>query len=235
MLIDLHAHSSGISRCCKKPIEDVLSVAVENDIDGVVLTNHYLKNYVADGDYVAFARRYMDECKRAIALGKERGIPVFWGIELTPEYDPRVHLLIYGVPWDFIEKNATLFDADLAAIYRTVHAAGGILVQAHPFRNGATVQDTRFLDGVEINCHPRYAHTYSRELSDIAADGGLILTCGGDYHADWHRPKCGVYLPDDIEDSVALKDYLLSAESLRLCVNEIEDNTLREVHHRRKK
>ena len=38
MLIDLHAHSSGISRCCKIPAPKVLEVSRDLGLDGIVLT-----------------------------------------------------------------------------------------------------------------------------------------------------------------------------------------------------
>jgi histidinol phosphatase-like PHP family hydrolase len=44
MLIDMHAHSSGISTCCQIPYDKVIDTAKENGMDGIVLTNHYQKN-----------------------------------------------------------------------------------------------------------------------------------------------------------------------------------------------
>ena len=38
MLLDLHAHSSGISRCCKIPAPTVLEVSRDLGLDGIVLT-----------------------------------------------------------------------------------------------------------------------------------------------------------------------------------------------------
>ena len=40
------------------------------------------------------------------------------------------------------------------------------------------VLDTDFLDGVEINCHPLYGNSYSKELMEIAEKERLIVTCG---------------------------------------------------------
>ena len=211
MLIDLHLHSSAISTCCKISLEDGLTLAKEMGMDGAVLTNHYVKNYVKDDDYAAFARRYMEECKRAVTLGKELGMPVFWGIELTPEYNPKVHLLIYGVGEDFLLRYPTLFDWDLPTIYQRVKEAGGILIQAHPFRYGEHLQELRYLDGVEVNCHPGCADTYLERVYRIADENGLILTCGGDFHKDTVRPLCGMYLPDDLADSKAVAEYLKTA------------------------
>lgn len=222
MLIDMHAHSSGISRCCKITAEDAIKKTSESGMDGLVLTNHYVKNYVGDGDYAAFARRYMEECDKAVALGKQLGIPVFWGIEVTPEFDPVVHLLIYGVPYDFLFQHSQLFDYDLPTLYRVVKEAGGVLIQAHPFRNGARVLDTKFLDGIEVNCHPKYDRTYRAELFEIAAKEGLRVTCGGDFHNDTHRPRCGMYLPDGVQTSAQLGQYLATAHRVKLCVQETD-------------
>lgn len=60
MLIDMHAHSSGISRCCKIGGEEMLLVAKNKGIDGVVLTNHYNKNYITTNAY-DLAKRYVEE------------------------------------------------------------------------------------------------------------------------------------------------------------------------------
>ena len=46
MLIDLHAHTSGISRCCRIPAPEVLRRAKEVGLCGIVLTNHYTKSYL---------------------------------------------------------------------------------------------------------------------------------------------------------------------------------------------
>ena len=62
MLIDLHAHSSGISRCCKIPAPKVLEISRDLGLDGIVLTNHYQKSYVKDGTPREFEahRKFLD-------------------------------------------------------------------------------------------------------------------------------------------------------------------------------
>ena len=56
MLIDMHAHTSGISTCCRIPAPDVIKAALDAGLDGIVLTNHYQRSYVKDGDAAAFAK-----------------------------------------------------------------------------------------------------------------------------------------------------------------------------------
>ena len=82
MLIDLHAHTSGISKCCKIDAPGMVRVAKDAGLDGVVLCNHYDAGYVKNGDTVAFARRYVEEYEYARACGEEIGCSVLFGIEL---------------------------------------------------------------------------------------------------------------------------------------------------------
>ena len=220
MLIDLHAHSSGISHCCRIPYDEVIRTAKEAGLGGIVLTNHYPKYYVTDGDYAAFARRYTEEFRLAKAYGDSVGMKVFFGAEVTMERYGGAHLLLYAIPESFIEENPTLFDWTMEEMYNRVKAIGGTLVQAHPYRKVKNLLPTEYLDGVEVNCHPLYGKSDFADMVEIATENHLILTCGGDYHADTYRPKCGVYLPDTLADSVELGRYLVEAPSLTLCVHE---------------
>ena len=220
MLIDMHAHSSGISRCCRITYEKVIDFAREVGLDGIILTNHYDKSYVDDGDFSAFARRYTEEFRRARAYGEAVGCSVFFGAEVTMARHDGTHMLLYGIEEGFIEENPCIFDLTEEELYRLVKSMGGAMVQAHPFRGKGYLLDVRFLDGVEVNCHPLYGKSDFADMLKIAEENRLILTCGGDYHADTYRPKCGVYLPDDLKSGVDIGRYLLSAERLKLCIHE---------------
>ena len=225
MLIDLHAHSSGISHCCRIPYDEVIRTAKEVGLDGIVLTNHYPKYYVTDGDYAAFARRYTKEFRLTKAYGDSVGMKVFFGAEVTMERYGGAHLLLYAISESFIEENPTLFDWTMEEMYSRVKAIGGTLVQAHPYRKVKNLLPTEYLDGVEVNCHPLYGKSDFADMVEIATENHLILTCGGDYHADTYRPKCGVYLPDTLADSIELGRYLVEAPSLTLCVHEPNTET----------
>lgn len=229
MLIDLHSHSSGISRCCRIPAPEVLKQAKKIGLDGVVLTNHYQKSYLGDWDVQSFVEDYVNEFRYAQRLGSQMDCRVFLGIEVTMELYPNVHILIYGVGEEFLREHPKLFDYSLEQLYKTVNEHNGTLIQAHPFRNGTHVLDTSFLDGVEVNCHPLYNESHCQELLEIAKSAGLIMTCGGDFHADTYRPRCGMYLPDSISDGVGLGEYLRKADSVKLLVHEPNTECAREI------
>lgn len=223
MLIDLHAHSSGVSQCCRISYDAVIHSALDNGLDGIVLTNHYQKSYVCDGDDSAFARRYTAEFRRAKAYGDKVGCKVFFGAEVTMEQCGGAHVLLYGITEDFIEAHANLFDLTQEELYHTVKSAGRdhiAMVQAHPYRRQKHLLDVRFLDGVEVNCHPLYGQSNFPDMVEIATKNRLILTCGGDYHADTYRPKCGMYLPEHLQSGVEIGQYLLDTDEVQLCIHE---------------
>lgn len=221
MLVDLHAHTRGISTCCRIHAPEVIDAAKAAGLDGIVLTNHYQKSYIKDDDFAGFAARYVAEYRHVAEIGRAAGLTVLFGIEVTMAQHGNVHMLIYGVGEDFPLRHPALFDYTQEELYRLVRDSGGVLVQAHPMRRNKNVLlDPRFLDGVEISCHPLYEGTHYDELAAYAADHGLILTCGGDYHADTPRPHCGVYLPDGME-SKKLGQYLKTVPRIKLFVHEI--------------
>lgn len=71
MLTDLHAHSSGISKCCRIPYNEVIQTALQNGIDAIVLTNHYQSSYIGEDGLDGFVERYIDEyCRSVRSFGR---------------------------------------------------------------------------------------------------------------------------------------------------------------------
>ncbi len=231
MLIDLHAHSSGISDCCKASGADILAAAKAVGIDGLCLCNHYYVKYLERrGESAAeFAKSYLTEYNAVKSLADKAGMRLFFGIEVSPEPHPNVHLLVYGVEQDFVLQHPEMYHYTQAELYAVVHQNGGYLVQAHPMRKGKNVLlDPKYLDGVEISSHLLYDGTHYAELATYAKQNGLLLTSGGDYHADTPRSRCGVYLPEDLTSTHTMMKHLCDTDSIRLVCQESADEPSRE-------
>lgn len=214
-------------------VDEVIGIAKKTELDGVVITNHYQKSYIIDGQAKVFAEKYIEEYNNAINIGEKSGIKVFPGIELTLEKYPSVHMLIYGVEDSFIMDNLNMYDYTQRELYERVKEAGGAMIQAHPFRNGTTVLDVLYLDGIEINCHPLYEFSYSGDIINIAKKNNMTVTCGGDFHADSYRPKCGVYLPEYVDSSDKLRDYILKSEEIHMCVQEPDTKEIKDIYYKK--
>lgn len=222
MLIDLHSHTAGISFCARKDYKGICEDTLKAGIDGFVLTNHIADYYPGKHglDYKGFCEKYLEEFYKTEKYGKEIGLKVFFGLEVTMDYHMEAHLLIYGADDKFLLSNPPLNEYSLEELYKLVKANNMALVQGHPFRNGYHVEDTRYLDGIEINCHPKHS-SMSNVIPKIANDNKIMITCGGDYHADTsYRPKCGVYLPDDIKTGKDLANFILTTKNVKLSIHE---------------
>lgn len=232
MLIDFHCHSSGVSLCAKATYQEVIDMAIEKGIDGLILTNHFDSWYFESIDRTQFIKNHLDEYKKAKEYGEAKGFRVFYGIEVTSKIYKDCHFLIYGVEFDFLNRNPDICHFSLDKMYNAVHKDGGVLIQAHPYRYGCTVVDTDYLDGVEINCHPKYFHSYAERLLEIGKAENKIVTAGSDFHSDTYRPVCGVNLPSFIKDEKMLAEFLKSANSLELTVQEPNEDEIKTLFTR---
>ncbi|MBR4090523.1 MAG: PHP domain-containing protein, partial [Mogibacterium sp.] len=95
MLIDMHAHTSGISHCCKAGARDIMLAAKAAGIDGLIISNHYQESYVT-ATPADFARAYADEYYYAKSFEAETGVRLFFGIEVTAKLHENAHILVYG-------------------------------------------------------------------------------------------------------------------------------------------
>ena len=216
MLIDPHVHSSGVSPCSRRSPEKLIAEYIADKMDGFVLTNHCDKNWMERlkfESYKDYCQAHVDEYEKTKALGEKYGIKVFFGVEVTALYNVAIHYLIYGISPEELLDSPILFTLSQEELYNYCKENGYALIQAHPYRNGATPQNPKFMDGVEINCAPNYKVTMEKELREFAAENDLRLICGSDYHGDTYKPRqCGIYIPDTVSDEKQLRDFILSTQ-----------------------
>lgn len=224
MLIDMHAHTGEISTCCKVGAKEIIDSLSDAEIDGIILTNHYIKSYIKDGTPKDFAERYVTEYRRAREIGASRGKRVFFGIEASMSLYRDAHILVYGVTEQFILDNPEIYNLTQEELYKRVKAVGGYLVHAHPLRVSRGVENYLFdftlLDGIELNSHIKFNGPLCDKIFDLARRHGLFVTSGGDYHADTARTRCGAFLPDCVQDSGEAVKHLIEASSARYLVEE---------------
>ena len=214
MLIDMHVHSSGVSHCAKKDAGGMIEDSIAVGLDGFVLCNHYTKKYVEKMGIPEFNDLMTNEFREAKKIGEKLGFRVFFGVEVTLERYDGAHMLVYGVDDEFHKRHRGLYDMTQKELYEAVKSEGGILVQAHPMRDGKDVLlDLRYLDGIELNNHIKYDGPHAEHFCELARRYGKFVTSGGDYHADTRRTFCGVYFPGGLTDCRELKDFLLACDS----------------------
>ena len=222
LLLDPHIHTRGISHCSKCPADVLVDICVRDRIDAIVLTNHYKGAYYKEAEnFPKWRQDYVDEYLLTKQLGEKAGLRVLFGIEVTLDETPKIDYLIYGLSHEIAAKAPPLHKLTQRELFNYCISENALLYQAHPYRNGTQPQDPKYLHGVEINCHPIYNHNDRDEVTEFASKHSLRLSCGSDYHGDTYKPHCGIYVPEDVSDTVELAEFLRSDEQCRLEIHDI--------------
>ena len=123
--------------------------------------------------------------------GDKIGLQVFFGWESGYH---GTEFLIYGLNKEWLFEHPEIKDADVKEQYELVHAGGGIVSHAHPFREEDYIPEIRLfpdcVDAVEgINAtHESPASTshknilYNEKAIAYAKEHGLPITAGSDQH-----------------------------------------------------
>ena len=195
-LYETHLHTNQSSACAWNTGYEMAKAAHEAGYAGIIVTDHNWggntsvdrslpwETWVAEFEkgYLD-AKRYADEHPDFdVFFGYEAG---FWGTEF----------LIYGVSPAWMAQHPELRTEDIEEHHRIVHAAGGTVIHAHPFREEWYIPEIRLfpesVDGVEgINathsCSRSTAH-HKKEYDDRAVayanEHGLPMSAGSDIHS----------------------------------------------------
>lgn len=213
---DLHVHTSPVSPCGDFSPEEVVDKYIELGYHGIVLTNH-LQPHLVDKfetgeDFIA---HFLSDFYRGKEYGDKKGFDVILGIEIRfPENNN--DYLIYGIEESDIYKAIQYIHTDYETFYKNFKTEKNLIIQAHPFRKGCSLQDTNILDGIEVfNLHP--GHNSGIGFAAKAAfDNPHLLKIGGtDFHHEAHEGMCGALFKERVTDSYMLsnalksKDYIL--------------------------
>lgn len=213
---ELHCHSFPASGCGDFSPEEVVRIYSELGYDAVVLTNHFHKKQLSEGESDAeYMRRYTDDYLRACAEGGRLGVRVIFGMEIRFP-DSSNDYLVYGVDESDAQELFSYLSGNLAEFRRDYKNDGMILIQAHPCRHGCVRAEPELLDGVEvINLHPFHTNAIGF-AAKFAHETGGIITSGSDFHHPGTAGLGGIYtraLPSDTHELAEILrsgDYLLN-------------------------
>ena len=169
---------------------------------GILITDHFLNGNTSvprEGIWEERVAMFCESYYRAKARGEEVGLDVFFGWEYN--YNG-ADLLTYGLGLEFLLAHPDMTTWQANRYFDEVHAAGGFVIHAHPYRERAYMRKNTILlyphlvDAIEVrNCgNPpevdRRSLAYAEELD-------LPMTGGSDKHstAIMKTPMSGIVLP----------------------------------------
>ncbi len=214
---ELHAHTKEVSPCGQLSSQEVVDRYLADGYTTLVVTNHYC-DYVIDNA----GETWEERCKYYLApyyLMKEYAadrMHIILGCELRFKGSANDYL-IFGLTEQFLWEHANLHEMNIRSFSELAHENGLLIVQAHPFRNGMTVVNPSYLDGVEIfNGHA--GHDSRNPIAvEWAKKFDLIPTSGTDFHHP-HQFGCGGLLTDaPIKTGEELLDVLKARNYTLIC------------------
>ena len=194
-LYETHCHCSQCSHCGHSTSQELVLAYHKAGYAGLVLTDHFISGNTAidrtlpwDVQMKAYYKAYQDACEAAAYLDFD----VLFGIEHA--YGDGKEVLVYGIDLDFLLANPDLCDITLDEFVDRVHTAGGLVVQAHPYRDRSYVNMNvgprkDIVDGIEIHNAGNRPGEDGQALA-LSREKAYILTCGGDVH-NIDDPKLG--------------------------------------------
>ena len=184
-LYETHMHTMEASKCSDSPAREYISRYRDFGYDGIIITDHfYHGNCAIDRSlpWPEFVRRFCLGYYHAREEGERQGFPVFFGWEENFHGD---EYLIYGLDDQFMLAHPEMLEWTREEQHRAVRAAGGCVVQAHPFRARDYIRDIwlspYFVDGIE-GVNTANEDVWNTLALRYAASLGLPVTAGSDNH-----------------------------------------------------
>ena len=194
-LYETHMHTSEASKCAVNTGAEMVRAYKENGYTGVIITDHnWGGNTAIDRSlpWDEWLDKFFLGYEHAKEEGDKIGLQVFQGYEAGyggPEF------LIYGLTTDDMKKHPKLKEASMQEQLEIVHECGGMVIEAHPFREAPYIKEVlifpEYADGLEIiNASHSNPHDGSRNkcvfderATALRNKTNLPATAGSDNHS----------------------------------------------------
>jgi hypothetical protein len=154
---------------------------------GIIVTDHFYHGNTAISRSLPWKEWVKQFCRgyeEAQNEGERRDFDVFFGWEET--FDGCDDYLIYGLDKEWLMEHPEVRNWTRGEQYRAVKAAGGCVVQAHPFRQHSHIKrvilSTGCVDAVEAANLGNMEQSYDALAMRYAQKLGLPVTAGSDMH-----------------------------------------------------
>lgn len=185
---DIHVHTKECSKCGKSSVKDTIKAYKKAGYAGVVITNHFVTGNSAVDPTLPWEQRmqvYWSAVEDMRSFAKKLDFDLLFGIE--HHYGHGKELLVYGIDYDFLAANSDLADISVEEFGERVHAYGGYIIHAHPFRireyiDADILPNASVCDGAEVYNASNYP-IENEAAATWAAQNGLAGFSGSDRHS----------------------------------------------------
>ncbi len=193
-LYETHLHTYPVSKCAKFGVRENLEFYKQMGYAGVFITNHFLDgniNIASDTPYEDRLKFYFADYEEGIRLGKEIGLSVFFGVEMSYK---GTDFLVYGLTPQWFLEHPEIQDMKKSRQLPYLMEHGALVIQAHPFREAGYIDHIRLfprcVQGVEIYnaCRTDFENEMAKQYAE---NYGLLPFAGSDNHAAAQQMQLG--------------------------------------------
>ena len=193
-LYETHLHTYPVSKCAKNTVRENLEAYKAFGYDGVFITNHFLDgniNIDRSLPYEERVRFYFSDYEEALLIGRELGLQVFLGVEMT--YGG-TDFLVYGLDKEWFLAHSEIESMKYSERLSYLAEAGALVIQAHPFREAAYIDHIRLFPrqvyGVET--YNACRTPFENDMAEMYAKHyGLPAFSGTDNHVAGKQQRLG--------------------------------------------
>lgn len=183
---ETHLHTSPVSACARATVRQSVEFYKSMGYDGLFITNHFIDGNISIDSSKPYADRiefYFSDYEEGAETGKELGIKVFLGIELSCE---GTDFLVYGLDKQWFLDHPQIEQMQKSDELILMMESGALVIQAHPFREDFYIDHIRLfprcVHGVEVINACRT--DFENKMASLYAENyGLLTFAGSDNHS----------------------------------------------------
>lgn len=210
---ETHMHTVEGSACGRSTGKEMVQAYKAAGYSGVFVTDHFFNGNCAVDRSLSWEEKVELFCKgyeNAKEEGDKIGLDVFFGFEYCVD---AADFLVYNLSKEWLLKYPDIDKWEPRRAFAQMHADGGFIVHAHPFRERDYINHIhlfpRDVDGVEIINGGQLEYPLMNERAKLyAMMYELPVTCGSDSHNALGLPGCGVETEKKIETPLDYLEYL---------------------------
>ncbi|WP_051197933.1 MULTISPECIES: PHP domain-containing protein [unclassified Butyrivibrio] len=184
-IYETHLHTIEASACSRTPAKDYIDHMMNLGYSGMIVTDHFFTGNSCVPKDLPWEERvdiYCSGYEHALEAAKGHDFTVMFGIEFNFQGD---EFMIYGVDKKWLKDHPEIMEISRRGLYDLVHEAGGIMLQAHPYRERGYLSAIHISptigDGAEV--FNAGNEDYMNALAyDYAIKNNFRMASGSDIH-----------------------------------------------------
>ena len=218
---EMHIHTA---RCSGggSDIRAHIDTLIQKGYSGMVVTNHFFNGDTKvdrNLSWEQFVDAYRQDYLYGLEYARGRDFDLLFGLEEHVGYGQEI--LLYGITPELIADHPELKTPDPVVYAEVVHSAGGLVYQAHPYRNAPWIirpeplECLDKLDGIEVYNAGNYPQ-WNESAQRLADELGLACVAGSDGHGTDTAGRSGLGVKERIRCNEDLVRILKSGDYIVL-------------------